>query len=374
MTSAVRVGPVAGAVKPPGRTRRSARIRASIDGLLFLGPFLIVFALFLLGPVVQAFVMSGYSWDLLSGDTAFVGIKNYAQMLGGVGLVWDLQNAFLFRVLIVAVVAVVAVVMYRRSRRLLAPIGLAVVGLALVVLLGVHPGPAGRWNDQDFWTSLGNTLTFTLVSTPLLVALGLILALTVNARRRFTAVYRTAFFLPYVLPISAVTLIWSYLLNPGRGLIAGMLSWFGLPGIPFLSDPSLALPSIIATSIWWGVGFNMVLFLAGLQDVEPSLLEAAALDGANGWQRFRNVTLPGLSNVTVLVVVTQLIASFQIFGQVYIMTRGGPGTATEVLIQHIYESGFRNYALGYAATLSVFLFLVMVAVSAIQFRVLRRNA
>lgn len=372
MTSAVRIGSATSAGRPPAKRRRSGRIRSSVDGLLFLAPFLIVFALFLLGPVVQAFVMSGYSWDLLSGDTAFVGLKNYVTMLGGVGLVWDVQNALVIRLALLGAAVILGVVLYRRSRKAATPVAIVALGVALAVLLGVHPGSTGRWNDQDFWTSLGNTLLFTLVSTPLLVALGLILALAVNARRRFTAVYRTAFFLPYVLPISAVTLIWSYLLNPGRGLIAGVLSWFGLPGIPFLSDPGLAMPSIIATSIWWGVGFNMVLFLAGLQDVEPSLLEAAALDGANGWQRFWNVTVPGLSNVTVLVVVTQLIASFQIFGQVYIMTRGGPGTSTEVLIQHIYESGFRNYALGYAATLSVFLFLIMVVVSALQFRVLRR--
>ena len=134
------------------------------------------------------------------------------------------------------------------------------------------------------------------------------------------------------------------------------------------------MPSIIATTIWWSVGFNLVLFLAGLQDIDPSLLEAASLDGANAWQRFRYVTLPGLRHVTILVSVTQLIASFQIFGQVYIMTKGGPGTATEVLIQRVYESGFRDYQLGYAATVSVFIFIVMSAVSAFQFRVIAKEA
>jgi len=186
-------------------------------------------------------------------------------------------------------------------------------------------------------------------------------------------VYRAAFFLPYVLPISAVTLIWSYLLNPDRGLIAGFLGWFGVKGIAFLSDPNLAMPAIIATTVWWSVGFNLVLFLAGLQDIEPSLYEAAELDGAGYWQRFRHITYPGLSHVTLLVAVTQLIASFQIFGQVFIMTKGGPGTATQVVIQHIYETDFKKYQLGYAAALSVFLFVVMAAVSGIQFRLTSKD-
>jgi len=131
---------------------------------------------------------------------------------------------------------------------------------------------------------------------------------------------------------------------------------------------------IVLTTIWWSVGFNLVLFLAGLQDIDPHLYEAAALDGANGWNRFRHITVPGLSQVSVLVVVTQLIASFQVFGQVYIMTRGGPGDATRVVIQQIYEAGFRDLELGYAAAMSLFLFVVMAVVSGIQFRIMTREA
>jgi multiple sugar transport system permease protein len=128
------------------------------------------------------------------------------------------------------------------------------------------------------------------------------------------------------------------------------------------------------TTVWWSVGFNLVLFLAGLQDIDPHLYEAARLDGAGAWNRFRHVTVPGLSQIIVLVLVTQLIASFQVFGQVYIMTRGGPGTSTRVLIQHIYESGFRDLQLGYAAAVSLFLFVVMALVSAVQFRISNRTA
>jgi multiple sugar transport system permease protein len=374
--TAVPTGTTLPGIKPYAmntRPRRRRNRRALADGLLFLGPFLLVYALFLVVPVVQAFVMSGFDWDLLSGTTTFVGFANYAKMLGGSDLTWDLSNLWLLRTAVLLVALGAAASMYRRTRRVPAPLLVTAGGVLLAVLLGIHPGQAGGWNDPGFWTSLQNTLVFTVASTPLLVVLGLVMALALNTKHRGSAIYRAAFFLPYVLPISAVTLIWSYLLNPDRGLIAGVLSWFGRPGVAFLSDPNLAMPAIIATTIWWSVGFNMVLFLAGLQDVEPSLLEAASLDGATWWQRFRYVTLPSLNHVTVLVVVTQLIASFQVFGQVYIMTKGGPGTATEVLIQHIYEAGFTNYALGYAATVSVFLFIVMAAVSAVQFRLLSRS-
>lgn len=357
--------------RPPAgrrRPRRSAADRSTVDGLVFLAPFLVVYALFLLFPVAQAFVLSLQDRDLLGGTSEFVGADNYVRMLGGTGLVWTLGHLWLLRLALVAAGVAAVAAGRRRSSRLRLVLG--VVAVLLAVVLGVHPGPGGAWNDPAFWVSLGNTLVFTAVSTPLLVGVGLAMALALNTGRRGTGLYRAAFFLPYVLPVSAVTLVWSYLLNPDRGLVAGFLGLFGLEGIGFLSSPALALPAIIVTTLWWGVGFNLVLFLAGLQDIEPSLYEAASLDGAGAVQRFVNVTVPGLTHVFVLVGVSQLIASFQIFGQVYIMTRGGPGTSTRVLIQHIYETGFQDYQLGYAAAVSVFLFVVMAVVSSVQFRVL----
>ena len=354
-----------GTHRPDGRSMR--------DAAAFLAPFLTVYALFLLVPVVQAFYMSGYDWDLLAATRRFVGLKNFTRMLGGSDIAWSVGHRWLWRTGILLLAGGFAWWRWRRGGRWAAVAGIA-AGLAVAGLLGIHPSATGSWNDPAFWTSLGNTVTFTVISTPLLVALGLGMALALHTTRRGSVVYRTLFFLPYVLPISAVTLVWSYLLNPDRGLIAGFLGWFGVRPIGFLSSPTLAMPSIIATTVWWSVGFNLVLFLAGLQDIDPTLREAASLDGANAWQRFRAVTLPGLAHVSVLVIVTQFVASFQIFGQVYIMTRGGPGTATEVLIQHVYESAFKNYQLGYAATLSVFLFVVMAAVSAIQFRFISRES
>lgn len=318
--------------------------------------------------------MSAFKWDLLGSTPEFIGADNYTRMLWGTDIVWSAGHQWLIRLIVLGVAGFLAYRMWKRRGSMVAIVATALTGVVLAVVLGIHPSANGAWNDPAFWVAFRNTVAFTVVSTPLLIAFGLALALALHTKRRGTGVYRALFFLPYVLPISAVTLIWSYLLNPDRGLIAGFLGWFGIDGIPFLADPNLAMPAIIATTLWWSVGFNLVLFLAGLQDIEPSLYEASSLDGANAWQRFRNVTIPGLSHVMVLVAVTQLIASFQIFGQVFIMTKGGPGTATVVLIQHIYEAGFKNYQLGYAAAISVFLFVLMAAVSAIQFRLISKEA
>lgn len=374
MSSTLRETP---APRPPTRVRKPAssanhRNGSAASGLLFLAPFMTVYAIFLVFPVLQAFYMSGFKWDLLSPLHEFVGADNYQRMFWGTDMAWSLGHQLLLRLIILGVAAWAVVKLGRRGQQGTA-VGLGVGALVIVVGLGFHPGSNGALNDPGFWVALRNTLVFTGVSTPILIALGLAMALALNNSRRARGAYRAVFFLPYVLPISAVTLIWSYLLNPDRGLIAGALGLFGADGISFLSDPHLAMPSIVATTVWWSVGFNLVLFLAGLQDIEPSLYEAASLDGAGAWQRFRNVTVPGLTHVTVLVTITQIVASFQVFGQVFIMTKGGPGTATEVLIQHIYEAGFKNYELGYAAAISVFLFLVMVLVSFLQFRLVREE-
>ncbi len=362
---------------PTGSPRRriaSRRRRDFVAALAFLAPFMVVYALFVVWPVVQAGNMSLYDWDLLGFTREFIGLDNYRRMLWGTGMTWDVGHLALLRALLLAVVGAVVVRRVRRRAPLRGTIGLALAALAAAAVLGIHPGAGGTWNDPTFWLSLEHTVEFTAISTPILVGLGLVLALAMFGLPRGTGFYRAAFFLPYILPVSAVTLIWSFLLNPDRGLLATGLGWFGVDPIAWLSDPSLAMWGIVATTVWWSVGLNFVLFLAGLQDIDPLLYEAAALDGANAWQRFVHVTVPGLRHVTVLVAVTQLIASFQIFGQVYIMTRGGPGTSTRVLIQHIYEAGFRDLQLGYAAAVSLFLFVVMAVVSAVQFRVLSRES
>lgn len=372
-TAVTAPAPGSSASRPAGRRRSPRRRGDTAVGLAFLTPFLAVYALFVVWPVIQAGRMSFFDWDLLGFTREYIGVDNYRRMLWGTGMTWDLGHLAVLRAAILAATAVVVVRAVRRRATATAA-GLAAAGLAAVAVLGIHPGPGGGWNDPGFWTSVRHTAEFTAISTPILVGLGLAMALALRGQQRGTAFYRAAFFLPYVLPVSAVTLIWSFLLNPDRGLLAGALGVVGIEPIAWLSDPGLAMWGIIATTVWWSVGLNLVLFLAGLQDIDPGLYEAASLDGAGAWHRFRHVTLPGLRHVTVLVAVTQLIASFQIFGQVYIMTRGGPGDATRVVIQHIYEAGFRNLELGYAAALSLVFFLAMAVVSAVQFRIMAREA
>lgn len=358
--------PRPGTPGPTASSRREARTAAA-----FLAPFLLLFVVFLLFPVVQALGMSFFDWDLLTQSATDFGLDNYVRMLGGTGLTWSLTSMLTWRLVLLAVVVGLAVAA-RRGR--LATRTAAVVAaplLLLVVLLGIHPGPGGSWNDPRFWAALQHTVEFTVATTPLLVVGGLAMALLVNRKGRGSGFYRTAFFLPYVLPVSVVTLIWIYLLNPDRGLVAWVTDRLGISAIDYLNEPSTALPAVILTTVWWTVGFTMILFLAGLQDIDPSLYEAASLDGAGRWDSFVHITVPGLKRVTVLVVVSQVIASFQIFGQVYLMTQGGPGDSSLVLIQHVYESGIRDSALGYASALSLVLLAVILVVSLAQLKLLR---
>ena len=376
MTATVLTGdaPATSVARTASPRRRRPRSSGLTAGLTFLAPFLAVYALFVLWPVFQALRMSLYDWDLLGYTREYVGLANYRRMLWGTDMTWTLGHLPVVRVLVLVATGALVVRAVRRGAPPLLAVAVGAAGLLAAVVLGIHPAAGGAWNDPAFWSSVQHTLEFTAISTPILVALGLGMALALHGGRRGTAAYQAAFFLPYVLPISAVTLIWSYLLNPDRGLIARALGWFGVEPIAWLSSPSLAMWGIVLTTVWWSAGFNLVLFLAGLQDIDPSLYEAASLDGAGAWQKFRHITVPGLAQVSVLVSVTQLIASFQVFGQVYIMTRGGPGDSTRVLIQHIYEAGFRDLQLGYAAAVSLFLFVVMAVVSAVQFRLVTREA
>ena len=345
-------------------------VRSTRAGWSFLLPFLVLYLLFVIYPVIQAVWMGFYERDLLTIDRReFVGFDNYRRMFWGDGMTWELGTMWPWRVAGMLLL-VPAWMSYRRGNlpmRLLVLTGVSLT-LLFVVVLGIHPGDEGRWSDSQFWPSFGNTLVFVIFSTPVIVGVGLLLAIGLNQPGRIISVLRTMFFAPYVLSVAVLTLIWAFLLNPQLGLIGELWEALGLERVSWLNDPDLAMPAIIVVTLWWTVGFNIVLFLAGLQDIDRSQYEAASLDGANRRQTFWFITIPGLKRTTLLVVVLQVIASFQIFGQVFILTRGGPNGATRVSIQHIYESAFRDAELGYASAMSVFLFVVMVAISAMQFR------
>jgi len=259
-----------------------------------------------------------------------------------------------------------------RSRSRLQWLGVAVL-IVLAMVMGFHPGPDGVWDDSLFWASLENTLQFTLLSTPLIIGLGLVMALAVNSKHRGGRFYQVAFFVPYVLPISVATLVWTNVLSPGRGILSEFLANFGVESISWLGDQRFAMVAIVAMTAWWTVGFNLVMFSAGLQDVDPTLYEAAMLDGAGAWQRFLHVTIPGLRHVLALVLVIQVILGFAVFGQVNIMTSGGPGNATRTLVLHLYETGFTQKHLGAAAAMAIFLFAAMFVVALIQLRLMREE-
>ncbi|ASO18400.1 multiple sugar transport system permease protein [Actinoalloteichus hoggarensis] len=223
--------------------------------------------------------------------------------------------------------------------------------------------------DPDVWTSLGNTLWFTLLSTPILVLVGLVLALLVHQLTPARWFWRLSFFAPFLLPSSVVALIFVWIFQPDFGMADGMLAAIGLnPGIGWLSDPSMAMFSIVLTTTWWTVGFNFLLYLAALQSIPQHFYEAAAIDGAGDWRRLWSITLPLLGRTTGLVVVLQLLASLKVFDQIYLMTSGGPGTSTIPVIQYVYEIGFTNFRVGYASAISYLFFALVLVIALVQLR------
>lgn len=227
--------------------------------------------------------------------------------------------------------------------------------------------------DPSFWSSLGNTFYFSLLTVIPLTALGLVMALLVdhftNRHGSAGAWLQGAFFLPYVLPISVMTLIADWMLQPSSGIVNHLLgvqrSWF--------SDVGWAMPVVAIATIWWTVGFNMLMFIAGLRNIPREQYEAAALDGARGFAVFRYITWPALKPVTVTALVLQLIASLKVFGQTYIMTTGGPFNTTRVTLHYMYETAFTQSDAGYAAAVAMAFMLIVVAIGLLQAVLLRKK-
>ena len=219
-----------------------------------------------------------------------------------------------------------------------------------------------------------HTALFTLLSVPPLVILALGLALLVTRARRLQWLWRLAFFAPYVLPVSVVVLIWNWLYQPGFGLINSYLTSLGLSEVNWLGQPGVAMIAVVIATVWWTVGFNFVLYLAGLQEIPRELYEAAACDGARPMQQLRRITLPLLTSTTVLVTTLQVIASLKVFDQIYLLQQfgAGPQDSTRPAIQYIYETGFTQYRLGYASAMSFVFFLVVVAVALVSIWLVRK--
>lgn len=228
--------------------------------------------------------------------------------------------------------------------------------------------------SSDFWQSMWHTVLFTILTTPPLVILSLFFALLAERAARARWFFRLAFFAPYILPSAVMALIWIWIYTPTLGLLDSALAKIHISSPPaWLGDPNWAMTSIALATVWWTLGFNFVLYLAGLQEIPRDLYEAAAIDGAGPWQQIRTITIPLLSRTTTLVVVLQVIASLKVFDQMYIMTAGGPNFSTRPALEYIYDIGFTDYRVGAAAAASTLFFVLVLAVSAVWLIITRRQ-
>jgi len=221
--------------------------------------------------------------------------------------------------------------------------------------------------DPVFLQAVWNTLLFVLLAVPAMTVIGLALALVLNHTARWAAVLRAIFFASTVLSVTVVTLIWRLVLIPEGGLAAVIARVIGAEPVAYLSEPALALPAVAVTTIWWGIGLPMVLFLAALQQVPRDLYEAAALDNASRARTLLSITLPSIRRTIVLVVVVEIILQFQLFGQPQLMTGGGPNNSTRPVVMFIYETGWKQWQLGYAAAASQVLFGMIAIVAMAQY-------
>jgi multiple sugar transport system permease protein len=226
--------------------------------------------------------------------------------------------------------------------------------------------------DPLFWTALKNTLYFVAVGGPLSVAVSLGAALLMNHRLvRFKGLFRSLLFLPVVTTLVAVAVAWRYLYHPRYGLLNYVLGLAGLGPIDWLGDPRWAMPAIILMAVWKNFGFNMIIFIAGLQSIPQRLYEAAEIDGAGNFARFRHITLPLLAPTFLFVTVITMIGYFQLFAEPYVMTQGGPADSTLSVALLMFQEGFRWWNLGYAAAVAFMLFLIILAGTAVQLKLRR---
>jgi multiple sugar transport system permease protein len=204
-------------------------------------------------------------------------------------------------------------------------------------------------------------------------ALALLLAIALNQQLRGMHVFRAAYFLPTITSAVAAATVWRWIYEPNFGLLNSLLYAIGVEHPPtWISSPAWAMPALILLGIWQGLGFQMVIFLAGLQGIPAHLYEAAAIDGAGWWARFRHITLPLISPTTFFVLIISVIGSYQVFDQAFVLTEGGPGYATTTLVYYIYEYGFQFFKMGYAAAMAWILFAIVFVLTVIQFRIQAR--
>lgn len=223
--------------------------------------------------------------------------------------------------------------------------------------------------DEFFWIAMKNTCVYTLLYVPLGLLLSLGAALFLNAEQKFVGLFRTLFYLPVLSSTVATATLWFWILNPQMGLLNGILKIFGVPNQAWLYDSRLAMITIVMMSLWAGFGGNMMIFLAGLKGIPTAYYEAARIEGASRWQMFLKITMPSITKTTFLVSTMLIIGTFQVFDQAYVLTKGGPGNATITLVYYIYNSGFKNLNMGYASSMSLVLFVIILLMTLLNTKI-----
>jgi multiple sugar transport system permease protein len=278
---------------------------------LFITPHLIFFTAFLAFPAFYGIYISLHKWEPLSFNKPFIGLTNYQKLF-----------------------------------------------------------TSGTLQNRYFWNALVNTLQFVFFSVPALVLIGLLLAILVDSKIKYKGLFRSVFYTPVILSVTSVTLIWMWMLDSQTGLINYFFTQLGLESVAWLSKETPAWISLVVTTVWWTAGHNMLLFLAGLQDIPQHLYEAAKIDGASIFEQFWYITLPSLKPTTLFVTVMTTVASFNVFGQPFMMTKGGPGRSTQVAIMYIQQEAFTNYKMGSAAAMAIIVSLFIIVIGVFQFKIM----
>ncbi|HXH36141.1 MAG TPA: sugar ABC transporter permease [Plantibacter sp.] len=221
------------------------------------------------------------------------------------------------------------------------------------------------FQDPVFGQATWNTLVYTFWTVPASMAIAMVIAVALNQNLRLRTWFRTAFFLPQVTATVAIAMVWLWIFNPQQGLLNGVLAVVGIPGQAWLADPEWALPSVILVGAWQGIGIKMLIYIAALQNVDPSLYEAAAVDGAGPIRKFFAITVPMLKPATFFVLIISIIGAFQVFDQIYVLTDGGPANSTTMMTYEVYRSAFQNFEMGMASAQSVLLFLMLLVMTII---------
>ena len=296
-------------LRSPAVLRPWLRLQEALAAYVFLAPAALIFAAFIIFPVLFSFYLSLTRWNLLEPRKAFVGLENYLTLL----------------------------------------------------------------RDPVFSRALLNTLYFAAGSIPLSMVLALAVALLLNQKVRGMAAYRVAYFSPMVTSTVAIAVVWMWIFDPYNGVANYALSLVGVPPLRWLFDPGWAMPALIIMRVWQTLGYNVVVYLAGLQNVPETYYEAARIDGASPWSLFRSITLPLLSPSTFFILVMSIISSFQVFAQIHVMTQGGPLQSTTVIVYYIYQHAFEGYRMGYSSAMAFVLFAVIFSLTLVQMKWVQRR-